>query len=89
MANYIESVTTPGQGLVSSLNGQIQLEESQGRLTVYDPISNKPLTAVDSFGFRVFDPATGKEPARLGRMPDGSVEVVIAKPGFGIEDIYA
>lgn len=87
MANYIENITTPGQGLVSSLNGEIQIEESQGRLVIYDPITNQPLNIIDRDGQKTYN-GSADEVVRSGKMPDNSYGFTAAKPGETIQTIY-
>lgn len=55
MANYVENITTPGQGLVSSLNGQIQIDEAQAKMRIYDPQLATDLVVVDRTGFLFSD----------------------------------
>lgn len=55
MANYIENITTPGQGLVSSLNGQIQIDQAQAKMRIYDPQLSTDLVVIDRTGFLFSD----------------------------------
>lgn len=55
MANFIENITTPGQGLVSSLNGQIQIDEAQAKMRIYDPQLSTDLVTIDRTGFLFSD----------------------------------
>lgn len=48
--------TTGGDPRVTTLNGDIALEQNRGRLVVYDPITNKERTIQDINGFQVNNP---------------------------------
>lgn len=52
---FVETVRTPGQGIVSTLNGDIQLQEGQGRMVIYDPVSQVELVNIDRTGFLFSD----------------------------------
>lgn len=78
MANYIESLTTPGQGLVSSLNGQIQIDEAQAKMRIYDPQLATDLVVIDRTGF-LFSDGTDRR-IKLGSYAT-RVGLWISKPG--------
>ena len=41
MANFEETITTPGQNITGSQQGSIYMDEAQGRLVVYDGVDNR------------------------------------------------
>lgn len=86
MANYIENITTPGQGLVSSLNGQIQIDEAQAKMRIYDPRLSTDLVTIDRTGFLFSDGIDrriklGSFATRVGLWTSKSGEDVIDKLG--------
>lgn len=50
--------TYSGSNMISTLGGQIRLEEAAGRLVVYDPISGDVRSVQDLTGFHVFNGGT-------------------------------
>ena len=83
MANYIENITTPGQGLVSSLNGQIQIDEAQAKMRIYDPQLSTDLVTIDRTGF-LFSDGTDRR-IKLGSYAT-RVGLWISKPGVDVID---
>ena len=83
MANYIENITTPGQGLVSSLNGQIQIDEAQAKMRIYDPQLATDLVTIDRTGF-LFSDGTDRR-IKLGSYAT-RVGLWISKPGLDVVD---
>lgn len=83
MANYLESITTPGQGLVSSLNGQIQIDQAQAKMRIYDPQLATDLVVVDRTGF-LFSDGTDRR-IKLGSYAT-RVGLWISKPGVDVID---
>lgn len=81
MANYIENITTPGQGLVSSLNGQIQIDQAQARMRIYDPQLATDLVTIDRTGF-LFSDGTDRR-IKLGSYAT-RVNLWISKPGIDV-----
>jgi hypothetical protein len=81
MANYIENITTPGQGLVSSLNGQIQIDEAQAKMRIYDPQLATDLVTIDRTGF-LFSDGTDRR-IKLGSFA-ARVGLWISKPGVDV-----
>ena len=55
MANYNERVSYSGSSAVSTLSGDIRLEESRGRLVIYDPINNNEIGVFDRTGYLTSD----------------------------------
>lgn len=47
--------TYSGSNMISTLGGQIRLEEATGRLVVYDPISGDVRSVQDLTGFHVYN----------------------------------
>lgn len=83
MANFIENITTPGQGLVSSLNGQIQIDEAQAKMRIYDPQLSTDLVTIDRTGF-LFSDGTDRR-IKLGSFAM-RVGLWISKPGEDVID---
>lgn len=83
MANYVENITTPGQGLVSSLNGQIQIDEAQAKMRIYDPQLSTDLVTIDRTGF-LFSDGTDRR-IKLGSYA-ARVGLWISKPGIDVID---
>ena len=81
MANYVENITTPGQGLVSSLNGQIQIDEAQAKMRIYDPQLATDLVVIDRTGF-LFSDGTNRR-IKLGSFAT-RVGLWISKPGVDV-----
>lgn len=84
MANYVENITTPGQGLVSSLNGQIQIDEAQAKMRIYDPQLATDLVVIDRTGF-LFSDGTDRR-IKLGSYAT-RVGLWISKPGEDVIDL--
>lgn len=53
--NLVETVRTTGQGLVSTLSGEIQIQEGIGRMVIYDPTTQVELVNIDRTGFLFSD----------------------------------
>ena len=52
---YQETIRTPGQGIVSTLGGQIQIEEGLGRMVIYDSQTGQEINIVDRTGYYLTD----------------------------------
>ena len=83
MATFIENITTPGQGIVSSLNGQIQIDEAQAKMRIYDPVLSTDLVVIDRTGF-LFSDGTDRR-IKLGSYAT-RVGLWISKPGEDVID---
>lgn len=57
MATFIETITTPGQGIVGSQNGRIVLDEAQGKISITDQVGQER-TRLDLSGFLTTDGTT-------------------------------
>lgn len=86
--SYEASVRHSGNNIISTLGGQIRLEEGRGRLAVYDSNVQQELTVVDRDGLKSYNPVINKEAVRVGRLPDGEYGAISAIDGKGLEDIY-
>lgn len=86
MANYVENITTPGQGLVSSLNGQIQIDQAQAKMRIYDPQLATDLVVIDRTGF-LFSDGTDRR-IKLGSYAT-TVGFWISKPGEDVIDLLS
>lgn len=82
--NLQESVTTPGQGLVSTLAGDIQIQEGAGRMVITDPVTQNELTIVDSQGF-LFSDGT-KRRIKIGSS-NGKIGAWISKEGQDVVEL--
>lgn len=72
-----------GQSSVSTLGGQIKLEQGRGRLVVYDPVSQRELNVVDSEGYTFADDQVRR--IRIGLSPTRDrVGVWVSKPGIDV-----
>lgn len=80
----VKSVSYRGQNSVSTLGGQIRLEEGQGRLVVYDPVNQNELTVLDRTGFLFSDGADRR--IKLGSYAS-RVGLWISKPGEDVIDL--
>lgn len=80
----VKTVSYKGQNSVSTLGGQIRLEEGRGRLVIYDPETERELTVVDRTGF-LFSDATDRR-IRLG-VSLGRVGLWISKQGQDVDTL--
>lgn len=51
----ITKVIQPGNNLISTLGGQIRIEEGAGRLVIYDPATQSEINVVDRTGYYLTD----------------------------------
>jgi len=84
--NLIEKITTSGQNIVSSLNGQIQIEESLARMRIYDPALGVDLVTIDRTGF-LFNDGTDRR-IKLGSYAT-RVGLWISKEGEDVIDLLS
>lgn len=84
----IKKITQPGNNVISTLGGHIQIDEGRGRMVVRDSVTNSELNVVDVEGFKTFDAGNENEIIRIGNMPDGTYGITVAKPGESIQSIY-
>lgn len=52
---YKETVAFAGQRSVSTLSGDIRLEQNRGRMVIYDPVSLKEISITDRSGYYITD----------------------------------
>lgn len=76
--------------MVSTLNGEIALEEGRGRLVVREPSNDQILSIVDRDGLKVYDEDNGgKEIVRGGKFPgDNGYGFAVAEEGTSIEEAF-
>jgi hypothetical protein len=55
----IKKITQPGNNLISTLSGQIQIDEGQGLMRIYDPALGRNLLVLDKTGL-LFDDGTNR-----------------------------
>jgi hypothetical protein len=53
--SYDASVSYSGNKSISTLGGQIRLEEGRGRLVIYDSLTGKEINIVDRTGYYLTD----------------------------------
>lgn len=76
----IKTVTTPGNNIVGSLNGRIQLDEGRGRFVVTDT-NGAERTTLDILGLTT-KRTDGTYSARYGQIASTGEDVaIIADPG--------
>lgn len=51
----VKKITQPGNNLISTLGGQIQIDEGQGMMRIYDSTSQTDLVTIDRTGFLFSD----------------------------------
>lgn len=51
----IEKITQPGNNLISTLGGQIQIDEGRGLMRIYDSATSNDLVVIDRTGFLFSD----------------------------------
>lgn len=82
--NLVETIRTPSQGLVSTLSGEIQIQEGQGRMVIYDPSTQVELVNIDRTGF-LFSDGTDRR-IKLGAFAT-RVGLWISKEGEDVIDL--
>lgn len=63
----IKKITQPGNNIVGTLNGKIQIEEGSGRMVVRDATTNRELNVVDGDGYTFSD--DNERRLRIGNNP--------------------
>jgi len=85
---YEETITNPGQGRVSTLDGSISLDSASGRLVVRDSITGQEMTRVDKLGLSIIEPDTGRHRTRVGiTTTDGRTGSWTSKPGEDVRTL--
>lgn len=80
MANYVETITTPGSPRISSLNGRVVFDGGFGRMGTIDTTGNMVFKADDS-GIDTYDSA-GNNMLHSGYDPSGTDGITaIARQG--------
>ena len=51
----VKKITQPGNNIISTLNGQIRIDEGRGRMVIYDPITQEEINVVDRSGYYLTD----------------------------------
>lgn len=51
----VKKITQPGNNLISTLGGQIQIDEGRGRLVIYDSVTQQEINVVDRTGYYLTD----------------------------------
>lgn len=51
----VKKVTQPGNNIISTLNGQIRIDEGRGRMVIYDPVTQEEINVVDRTGYYLTD----------------------------------
>lgn len=85
MATFIETITTPGQGIVGSQNGRIIIDEAQGRLSITEQ-GGQERTRLDLLGLTTIR-SNGEYSNRVGQASsDNRDGIWVAKPGIDLRD---
>jgi len=79
----ITKITQPGNNLISTLNGQIQIDEGRGLMRIYDPETANDLVVIDRTGFLFSDGENRR--IKLGSYAM-RVGLWISKPGIDVID---
>lgn len=74
----IKKITQPGNNLISTLGGQIQIDEGRGLMRIYDSVSATDLVVIDRTGF-LFNDGTDRR-IKLGSYAT-RVGFWMSKPG--------
>jgi len=53
--DIVTKVTQPGNNLISTLGGQIQIDEGRGLMRIYDSVTANDLVVIDRTGFLFSD----------------------------------
>ncbi len=61
---------------------------SQEGIDVVSATDDQLLFSMDLSAWNWFDPNDGSNPIRIGVMPDGSHDVIVAKPGESVNDYF-
>lgn len=51
----VKKITQPGNNIISTLGGQIQIDEGRGRLVIYDAVTQQEINVVDRTGYYLTD----------------------------------
>lgn len=51
----VKKITQPGNNLISTLGGQIQIDEGRGMMRIYDSTTQNDLVIIDRTGFLFSD----------------------------------
>lgn len=76
---YSERISIGGERRLSTLSGDIRLEQNRGRLAIYDPITGELRNVQDVDGTHIYD-EQGREMTRLDTLGLTTIE-----PDTGIE----
>lgn len=82
--SIITKVTQPGNNLISTLGGQIQIDEGRGLMRIYDSETANDLVVIDRTGF-TFSDGTDRR-IKLGSYAL-RVGLWISKPGEDVIDL--
>ena len=80
----ITKITQPGNNLISTLGGQIQIDEGRGLMRIYDSSTANDLVVIDRTGF-LFSDGTDRR-IKLGSYAL-RVGFWISKPGEDVIDL--
>ena len=80
----ITKITQPGNNLISTLGGQIQIDEGRGLMRIYDSTTGTDLVHIDRTGF-LFSDGTDRR-IKLGSYAS-RVALWISKPGEDVIDL--
>lgn len=80
----IKKITQPGNNLISTLGGQIQIDEGRGLMRIYDSATANDLVVIDRTGF-LFSDGTDRR-IKLGSYAL-RVGLWMTKPGKDVIDM--
>lgn len=80
----VKKITQPGNNLISTLGGQIQIDEGRGMMRIYDSTTSNDLVVIDRTGF-LFNDGTDRR-IKLGSFAL-RVGLWISQPGEDVIDL--
>lgn len=78
---FITKITQPGQNIISTLNGAIQIDEGLGLMRIYDSTTGVTLVNIDRTGFLFSDGVDRR--IKLGSYAT-RVGLWISRPGIDV-----
>lgn len=81
-----KTVSYTGQKSVSTLGGQIRIDEGRGRMVIFDSQTQVELVTIDRTGF-LFDDGVDRR-IKIGTNPkNGDVVIAVSPPGEDVIDL--
>jgi len=82
----ITKITQPGNNLISTLGGQIQIDEGRGMMRIYDSVTQNDLVVIDRTGFLFSDGVDRR--IKIGSFAT-RVGLWLSKPGEDVIDLLS